>query len=153
MRRQQGSSAAQALQTLTQAGNNTLLGVHIQRRERVIQQQYGGALRQSARQRQTLTLTTGQAQTLLTNDGIQTLRKLRHEIARSQLQRGLEGRLQLFCVGVVFILGAVLVLLGNTHQYVLADRAGEEHRLLKDERGLGAHLLNRHVGGISGAKT
>ena len=47
----------------------------------------------------------------------------------------------------------MLVLLGNAHQHVLADRAGEEHRLLKDERGLGTHLLNRHVGGISGAKT
>ena len=47
----------------------------------------------------------------------------------------------------------MLILLSNAHQHVLTDRAGEKHRLLKDERGLGAHLLNRHVGGISGAKT
>ena len=153
MRRQQGRSAAQTFQTLTQAGNNTLLSIHVQCRERIIQQQHGGALRQSTRQRQTLTLTTGQAQTLLTNDGIQTLRKIRHKIARSQLQRGMKGRLQLFCGRVVLILRAALVLLSNTHQHVLADRAGEEHRLLKDERGLGAYLLNRHFDGISGAKT
>ena len=153
MRRQQGRSAAQTVQALTQARNNTLLGVHVQSREGVIEQQHGGAFRQGTRQGQTLTLATRKAHALLTNDSIQTLRKLRHEIAGSQLQRGLEGRLQLFCGWVVLILGAALVLLSNAHQHVLTDRAGEKHRLLKDERGLGAYLLNRHVGGISGAKT
>ena len=119
-------SAVVSASTCAQRGLHQGLRVHVQRRQRVVQDQEARPADHRAGQREALALTAGQAEPLLADLRVRALRQGVHEVGLRDGQRPVQ----------LAVAGAV----AGAHQHVLADARREQRRLLEGHGDQGAQL-------------
>ena len=115
---------------LAQPAFDQLLGAHVQRRERVVQDQHRGPGGDRPGQGEALALPAGQAQPLLADQRVDAVGQRVDEVGLRDVQR---LRQQLVRFGGAGRFGA--------EQHVVADRTGEQRGVLERHGHDGAQLL------------
>ena len=127
-----------AVEHPAQRGFDPRLGVHVERRQRVVEHDHVGAGEDGACQRDALALTARQRHALLADAGVEPPRQVVHELGLRDEQRVVD-----------LVVGGVGVAEGD----VLAHAGREQRRLLEADRDLRAQRPQRdvaHVDAVDG---